>query len=183
MPNYRRIWMPGGTYFFTVNLAIRGRNDLLVRYIDNLRLSIQEVRLKHPFIIHGWVVLPDHMHCLISLPKEDADFPLRWRLIKANFSKRLPAGERLSESQSKRGERGIWQRRYWEHLIRDEQDFNAHMDYIHINPVKHGLVEHVVDWPFSTFHRLVKKGVYPSDWGGSALADSLEYPDRQGGAL
>jgi len=177
MPNYRRIWMPGGTYFFTVNLSDRGQNDLLVRYIDELRSVVQEVKLIHPFTIHGWVVLPDHMHCLLSLPEDDVDFPLRWRLIKAAFSKLIPHKEILSLSRQKRGERGIWQRRYWEHLIRDEQDFNAHMDYIHINPLKHGLVDRVVDWPFSTFHRLVENGIYSPDWGGSALAESLEYQD------
>ena len=177
MPNYRRIWMPGGTYFFTVNLLRRGDNDLLVRYVDQLRFAVREVGQKFPFTIHGWVVLPDHMHCLISLPDGDVDFPRRLRLIKAGFSKRLPDIESVSLSRNKRTERGIWQRRYWKHLIRDERDFNAHMDYIHINPVKHGLVARVRDWPFSTFHRLVEQGVYTAAWGGSVLADSLMYRD------
>jgi len=123
------------------------------------------------------VVLPDHLHCVIELPPGDADFPLRWRLIKMNFSKALPLTELRSKVRIKRGERGIWQRRYWEHLIRDEADFRAHRDYVHINPVKHGLVNGVVDWPHSTFHHLVKQGVYPSDWAGDAAADSLAYED------
>jgi len=166
MPNYRRIWHLGGTYFFTVNLLERGNNDLLVRHIDLLRETIRTVKQRHPFNIHGWVVLPDHIHCVIELPDNDADFPLRWRLIKMGFSKSLPKTERLSVVRQRRGERGIWQRRYWEHLIKDEADYHAHMDYVHINPVRHGLVTTVVDWPYSTFHRLVKTHVYPIDWAG-----------------
>jgi len=177
MPNYRRAWMPGGTYFFTVNLLQRKQNDLLVRNIDNFRAAVHNVRLRHPFTIHGWVVLPDHFHCLISLPQNDADFALRWRLIKGGFAKSIPHTEWQSKSRKKRGERGIWQRRYWEHMIRDERDFSAHMDYIHINPVKHGLVTQVVDWPYSTFHHLVDQGVYNNSWAGSSEANTLGYAD------
>jgi len=166
MPNYRRLWHPGGTYFFTVNLLERGGNDLLVRHIELLRESVRSVKQRHPFKIHAWVVLPDHLHCVIELPKDDMDFPVRWRLIKMGFSKSLPRDERLSEVRRRRGERGIWQRRYWEHLIRDDADYLAHMNYVHVNPLKHGLVDRVLDWPFSTFHGLVKAGVYPSDWAG-----------------
>jgi len=177
MPDYRRAWHPGGTYFFTVNALQRHGNDLLVRHIDLLRDVVREVRRAHAFAIHGWVVLPDHLHCVIELPDGDADFALRWRLIKAGFSKRLPATERRSEVRRARGERGLWQRRYWEHLIRDARDLRAHLDYLHYNPVKHGHVARVADWPFSTFHSLVVKGVYPRDWGGSAAADGLAGPD------
>jgi len=166
MPNYRRAWHPGGTYFFTVNLLERGGNDLLVKHIDLLRTHVRLVKQRHPFVIHGWVVLPDHLHCVIELPEGDMDFPVRWRLIKMGFSKALPREERLSRVRQRRGERGIWQRRYWEHLIKDEADYQAHMDYIHINPVKHGLVDRVVDWPYSTFHHLVEKGIYPLKWAG-----------------
>jgi len=166
MSNYHRAWHPGGTYFFTVNLEQRQGNDLLIRHIDLLRESVRLVRQRHPFAIHGWVVLPDHLHCVIELPPGDADFATRWRLIKARFSRGIPAGEALSPGRSRRGERGIWQRRYWEHLIRDDADFRGHMDYIHINPVKHGLVKKVADWPYSTFLRLIEAGVYPVDWGG-----------------
>ncbi|GJL74924.1 transposase [Nitrosomonas sp.] len=166
MPNYRRLWCPGGTYFFTVNLLQRQGNDLLTRHIDLLRASVATARKAHPFVIHGWVVLPDHLHCVIELPQHDTDFAARWRLIKMGFSKGLPQNEMLGASRARREERGIWQRRYWEHLIRDPRDFNAHMDYVHINPVKHGLVKSVADWPHSTFHKLVKKGVYPADWAG-----------------
>jgi putative transposase len=166
MPDYRRAWQTGGTYFFTVNLLQRQGNDLLTRHVDVLRETVRAVRRRHPFYIHGWVILPDHLHCVIELPVEDADFATRWRLIKMGFSKALPREENISVARLRRGERGIWQRRYWEHLIRDEADFNAHMDYVHINPFKHGLVEQVADWPYSTFHSLVAAGVYPADWGG-----------------
>ena len=155
MPDYRRAWHPGGTYFFTVNLLQRIDNDLLIRHVGLLRDVVRSVRQCHPFVIHGWVVLPDHLHCVIELPPGDADSATRWRLIKMGFSKALPKTERLSRVRRARGERGIWQRRYWEHLIRDEADFRAHMDYVHINPVKHGLVNRVIDWPYATFHFLL----------------------------
>lgn len=176
MSNYRRAWHPGGTYFFTVNLLNRSRNDLLIRHINVLREAVRLVRETHPFIIHAWVVLPDHLHCVIELPQGDIDFSVRWRLIKSHFSKALPATEAISSSRSRRNERGIWQRRFWEHLIRDEQDFSAHMDYVHINPQKHGLVSKVVDWPYSTFHRLVEQGIYPRNWAGGDEAH-VHYPD------
>lgn len=166
MPNYRRAWHPGGTYFFTVNLLQRHSNDLLIQKIDTLRRVVQSVKQRHPFIIHAWVVLPNHLHCVIELPTGDSDFPLRWRLIKLEFSKQMPYTERRSGVRLKRGERGIWQRRYWEHLIRDDADYRAHIDYVHINPLKHGLVSRVRDWPYSTFHRLVQQGIYPHDWAG-----------------
>ena len=174
--DYRRAWHPGGTYFFTVNLLERQGNDLLIRHVDILRDVVRKVRSRHPFIIHGWVVLPEHLHCVIELPEGDCDFATRWRLIKSDFSKSILKDERRSKVRVKRGERGIWQRRFWEHLIRDEEDYNRHVDYIHWNPVKHCLVERVQDWPYSTFHRLVNEGIYPSDWAGGD--DSiLDYSD------
>ena len=176
MPDYRRAWHPGGTYFFTVNLLQRRGNDLLTRHIALLREAVKAVRQRYPFVIHGWVVLPDHLHCVIELPPDDADFAVRWRLIKMSFSKSLPPTERRSKVRMNRGERGIWQRRYWEHLIRDEADFCAHMDYVHINPVKHGLVRQVREWPYSTFHTLVEQGVYPIDWAGGN-EEILEYAE------
>ena len=164
--DYRRVWVAGGTYFFTVNLLERKGNDLLVRYIDVLRAAVARVKVKYPFIIHAWVVLPDHIHCVIELPEGDSNFALRWRLIKILFSKGLPVDEYRSAVRIHRKERGIWQRRYWEHLIRDQQDFENHVNYVHINPVKHGLVKDVSEWPFSTFHSLVKLGIYPQNWAG-----------------
>ncbi len=176
MPNYRRAWHPGGTYFFTVNLLQRKGNDLLIRNIELLRNCVRTVRQRHPFEIHGWVVLPDHMHFVLELPVGERDFATPIRLIKQSFSKVLPANEILSTSREKRGERGIWQRRFWEHLIRDDADFRAHMDYVHINPLKHGLVARVQDWPYSTFHHLVQQGVYPQDWAGG-FEQGLRYEE------
>ena len=176
MPDYRRAWLPGGTWFFTVNLFRRNNNDLLVQHVDRLRAAVAEVRRRHPFVIHAWVVMPDHLHCVISLPEGDADFALRWRLIKIGFSKSLPMVEYRTTVRQRRGERGIWQRRYWEHLIRDDADFAAHVDYVHINPVKHGLVRCVADWPYSTFHRLVAMGIYSADWAGDT-EEAVAAPD------
>lgn len=177
MPNYRRAWHPGGTYFFTVNLLECRGNDLLTRHIDVLRAVVRSVRTRHPFAIHAWAVLPNHLHCVLELPPGETDFATRWRLIKLEFSKALPPTEWRSAVRRKRGERGIWQRRYWEHLIRDQADYRAHMDYVHINPLKHGLVTQVADWPYSTFHRLVEQGIYPADWANGSDADRLDYPD------
>lgn len=174
--DYRRVWYPGGTYFFTVNCLQRKNNHILTEHIGLLRNAVAKVKRTYPFIIHGWVVLPDHMHCIIELPADDADYETRWMLIKMLFSRAIPANERRSDTRIKRRERGIWQRRYWEHLIRDEADYGAHMDYIHINPLKHGLVKCVKDWPYSTFHRLVERGVYAEDWSGG-LEGELAYED------
>ena len=138
MPDYRRAYHPGGAYFFTVNLLRRTDNDLLTRHIDLLRDAVRSVRREHPFEIHGWVVLPDHLHCVLRLPEGDADFTVRWCLIKAGFFRALPKAERRSAMRQCRSERGIWQRRFWEDVIRDEADYAAHMDYMHINPAKHG---------------------------------------------
>jgi putative transposase len=166
MPDYRRFRVPGGTYFFTVNLLERHPNDLLVRHLETLRAVVRAIRPRWPFHIDAWVVLPDHLHCVWTLPPGDDDFTNRWRRIKQGFSKALPPIERRSPVRVARGERGIWQRRFWEHTIRDDEDYAAHVDYCHINPVKHGYVQRVVDWPYSTFHRYVARGVYPSNWTG-----------------
>ncbi len=131
-----------GQFFFTVNLAVR-RQRLLTEYIEKLRAAFRETRRQHPFMIDAMVVLPDHLHAVWTMPESDADFATRWRLIKSAFSRDIPTGERISDSRAAKGERGIWQRRYWEHTIRDENDFAHHIDYTHINPVKHGLVARV----------------------------------------
>lgn len=165
MPNYRRNRLPGGVYFFTVNLLER-KNDLLIQYIDELREATRHVRRSNPFHIDAWVVLPEHMHCIWTLPEGDADYSSRWKAIKIRFAKQVPKTEQPSQLRLRKGERGVWQRRFWEHTIRNEKDYGTHMDYVHINPVKHGLVERVRDWPFSTFHRYVEMGVYPEDWAG-----------------
>ncbi len=165
MPDYRRNRVPGATYFFTVNLLDRDC-PLLVERIDVLRASVRRVRALMPFHIDAWVVLPEHMHALWTLPEHDVDFPRRWRAIKMAFSRSIPAGEARSASRVARGERGIWQRRYWEHTIRDDRDYATHLDYIHFNPVKHGLVTDVAAWPFSSFHQAVRTGLYPLAWAG-----------------
>lgn len=167
MPNYRRYRVPGGCYFFTVNLLER-KNALLVERINLLRESVRQCKTAKPFYIDAWVVLPEHMHTIWTLPEGDEDFSGRWKMIKTLFSKGLLVDERRSPVRIKRGERGIWQRRYWEHCIRDERDYENHMDYLHFNPVKHGWVTKVSDWPYSSFHRYVKQGVYPSDWVGDS---------------
>jgi putative transposase len=176
MPNYRRFYVPGGTYFFTVSLLER-RSDFLVRHIDALREAVRATRRHRPFHIDGWVVLPDHLHCLWTLPPGDADFSNRWKAIKMRFVQTIEPVERRSNVRGKRGERAIWQRRFWEHAIRDEEDYARHLDYIHYNPVKHGWVGSVNDWPYSTFHRYVQAGVYPIDWAGDANND-LECGER-----
>ena len=165
MPDYRRNRVPGGTFFFTVNLRDR-RSDLLVTYIDALRLAVRATRSRTPFHIDAWVVLPDHMHCMWTLPDGDSDFPGRWRAIKIAFSKSLPLDTVRSAVALRKGERGIWQRRYWEHTIRDEEDYARHLDYVHFNPVKHGLVSHAHEWPYSSFRQCVARGLYPIGWLG-----------------
>jgi putative transposase len=165
MPNYRRARVSGGTYFFTLTLSDR-RQDTLTRHIDLLRTAVRRVRTRHPFEIDACVVLPDHIHCVWTLPGGDDAYSLRWRLIKLIVSKGLPPTERRSWKHRARGERGIWQRRFWEHTIRDERDYARHIDYIHYNPVKHGYVNRVGDWPYSSFHRYVRAGMLPANWAG-----------------
>jgi putative transposase len=177
MTNYRRNFVPGGTYFFTVNLADR-RLRLLTDQIEQLRAAFRYAQERHSFTVDATVVLPDHLHAIWTLPEGDADFALRWRLIKSTFSRALPRGEKTSTSRFRRGERGIWQRRYWEHTIRDENDFARHVDYIHFNPVKHGHVSRVGEWPFSSFHKMVRLGIYPEDWAGDVREDGRDFGER-----
>jgi len=151
MVRYRRNLVAGGTFFFTVTLADR-RATLLVDHIHVLRAAFRIARRDRPFAIDAVVVLPDHLHALLTLPVNDADFSGRWRRIKGHFSSALiAAGAKLKRSWN--GDLALWQRRFWEHTIRDESDFARHVDYIHFNPVKHGHVTRVRDWPHSSFHR------------------------------
>jgi putative transposase len=149
MPDYRRNRVPGGTYFFTANLLNR-TSDLLVAGIEVLRAAVRNTRAQAPFHIEAWVVLPDHMHCIWTLPPGDDDYSARWRALKKAFTKAIPAAEYRSATRLRRVERSIWQRRFWEHTIRDERDYAAHMDYVHFNPVKHGHAMAAADWPYST---------------------------------
>jgi putative transposase len=165
MSRYRRAKIEGGVYFFTVVLADRS-SDLLVREIDPLRRIYASVQQRHPFETVAICILPDHLHVVWSLPPNDADYPLRWSLIKGGFSRGLTDRGEQSYSKTAKSERGLWQRRYWEHAIRDDADLEHHVDYVHFNPVKHGHVGRVADWPHSSFHRYVARGVLPADWGG-----------------
>jgi putative transposase len=178
MPNYRRATVAGASYFFTVNLLERHGNDLLVRRVDDLRDCVRQVKNLHPFHIDAWVVLPEHMHAVWTLPPGDANFSQRWRLIKSLFTQRIPKEEVLSPVRLARGERAIWQRRFWEHMIRDEADYARHVDYVHINPVKHGLVPAVAEWPYSSFHRWVRAGAYVPDWAGDPGLEAVGEVER-----
>ncbi|WP_412757971.1 REP-associated tyrosine transposase [Legionella bozemanae] len=160
---YRRVINPGGTYFFTVNLQNR-KSQLLIKYIDELRAVFRHAKNHHPFAIDAIVILPDHLHMIMTLPENDGNFSLRWNLIKGIFSRQLPSQEFISPIQKNRRERGIWQKRFWEHLIRDELDFEHHVNYIHYNPVKHGHVKHPVDWPYSSIHQFIRDGIIPPHW-------------------
>lgn len=164
MVHYRRNRVAGGTYFFTVALRDRTARWLVER-VDDLKLSIQSVKREQPFRIDALVVLPEHLHTVWSLPPEDDDYPGRWRLIKARFSRTL-AKAGVGVQRNTTGEYDLWQRRYWEHTIRDEADLRRCVDYAHYNPVKHAWVQHVSEWPYSTFRHYVKNGVYSQDWAG-----------------
>jgi len=172
MPQYVRAYVPGGAYFFTVALLER-RGRLLTENIEALREALRSVRDRRPFRIDAIVILPDHLHCIWTLPPNDADFSTRWRLIKSSFARAVAPGERLSIRRQMKHERGVWQRRFWEHAIRDQGDYDAHLDYIHFNPVKHGWVPRVAEWPHSSFHRFVRLGLYQPEW--AAPADIREW--------
>jgi putative transposase len=167
---YRRADTPGATYFFTLNAADR-TGQLLTNHIDALRDSFRTVRKSRPFAMDAICVLPDHLHVLMTLPREDADFATRIMLIKQGFSRRVPQGERISASRASKGERRLWQRRYWEHLIRNDVDFERHVDYIHFNPVKLGWAERAADWPHSSIHRFIREGVIESGWASVSGAE------------
>lgn len=168
MPNYRRVLIPGITYFFTVVTYKRQGIPTHPKSRLMLREVVCEVRRQYPFKVYGWVLLPNHTHCIWVLPENDNNYSKRWGLIKARFSKKAKDlfhhEEWMTDSKRKYREATIWQRRFWEHTIRNERDLQTHLDYLHYNPVKHGLVKNVRDWPYSTFHSFVKNGFYPADW-------------------
>lgn len=165
MSTYRRAALPGATYFFTVNLADRGSGALVER-IEDLRAAYAATILEHPVRLDAMVVLPDHLHVVWGLPEGDADFPTRWRKIKARFSRAVGGSHPRSPSKIRKGELGLWQRRYWEHAIRDAADWRRHVEYCWRNPVRHGLVRSPRDWPHSSFHREVRRDLVPADWTG-----------------
>ncbi len=162
MVSYRRNKITGGIYFFTVNSRDR-QSELLIDHIDLLRKATNNVRKARYFQIDAVVILPDHLHTIWTLPPEVIDYSGRWRSIKATFTRALrKSGKQLN--QNNKGEYDVWQRRYWEHTIRNSSDFQKHVDYIHYNPVKHGYVDHVSRWSYSSFHRCVKRGLLPGNW-------------------
>jgi putative transposase len=173
MADYRRSKIAGGTYFFTV--VTHERRPILTTETARtvLREAIQQARTTLPFQIDAWVLLPDHLHAIWTLPIGDANYSARWAIIKLSVSGACAAeiNAPQSDSERKRNERAFWQRRFWEHQIRDDADMARHLDYIHWNPVKHGLVKAVKNWPYSSFHKFVAQGVYPSDWGGREIAN------------
>ena len=164
---YRRAKVAGGTYFFTVVTQKRQKILCLPKNVSLLRDAFGDVKQKYPFIIDAVVILPDHLHCIWTLPENDQDFSTRWRLIKSYFSRKCEtvSPENISISRKKKKQRAIWQYRFWEHLIRDEIDFQYHVEYIHYNPVKHGFVIAPKDWEYSSFHRAVRQGIYDMMWG------------------
>ena len=159
---YRRAYQRGGCYFFTQ--VTKDRNPIFSKTenIALLREAFFRVKQKYPFDIDAAVVLPDHIHCIWRMPEEDCDYSRRWRLIKTWFTKNC------SDSS-------VWQRRFWEHMIRDETDYRHHLDYIHFNPVKHGYVNNAQAWPHSSFKKFEARGYYSPDWGSD-----LDLPEAIG---
>ena len=179
MSYYRRSTIAGGTYFFTVLTYRRQKILTQQNHIETLREAIKHVKQNDPFNIDAWVVLPDHMHCIWTMPPDESDYSKRWGMIKSSFSKqlknKLQRNEWITKSKQKHRETTIWQRRFWEHTIRDDEDYRTHMDYLHYNPVKHRLVKNVKDWPYSSFHKYVKNGFYSNDWGGCEINDAKTF--------
>jgi putative transposase len=174
MRRYIRANTPGATYFLTLTLQDRSAR-YLVDHVAHLRACLAEVKARHPFEIDAMVVLPEHLHALWTLPTNDADFSTRCLLLKQFFTRCLECNGLLdtasSSSRGRKGERSLWQRRFWEHQVRDADDFERHVDYIHFNPVKHGWVLRARDWPYSSLHRYVRAGTLPADWGISAAIE------------
>ena len=177
--NYRRAKTSGGTFFFTVVTHNRRPFLCIPQNIVLLRQAFRYVMRNHPFKIDAIVILPEHLHCLWTLPAGDADFSTRWRLIKSYFSRycAAPVQGQVSRSRSRKQEKAVWQRRFWEHEVRDETDYIQHVEYIHYNPVKHNLVSAPIAWEHSSFGRYVQAGVYPADWGAE---EPIPFPDDVG---
>ncbi|WP_425398251.1 REP-associated tyrosine transposase [Aeoliella sp.] len=184
MPNYRRRYVPGGTYFFTAVTHERRQLFLHESARRLLRCAIETVQESYPFHMFAVCLLPDHLHCVWTLPEGDTNYSMRWRRIKDEFTTQWVArrGEEgiRSESRLAKKERGIWQRRYWEHAVVDEDDLKRCVDYIHWNPRKHGLVENVKDWTWSSFHRFVAAGEYEADWGRANPTPDWDDPEWGG---
>ncbi len=178
MVRYRRNVVPGGTYFFTVTLTDR-TSSALARHVSALRTAFRIARRERPFTIEAIVILPDHLHAIWTLPSGDSDFSGRWRRIKAYFTHRLVAAG-ATVNRHRNGEYALWQRRFWEHTIRNEIDFERHVDYVHFNPVKHKLVSQARDWPYSSLHLYVRRGLKPADWAGDVQEPMMDLGERRG---
>ena len=164
---YRRTFVPGGTYFFTVVAARRRRLFDNEDTIQLVRQAFHHVNTNRPFTVNAMVILPNHLHCIWTLPSSDDDYPTRWRLIKTWVTKHYPSRRHHDTNSSKQRELTLWQARYWEHLIRNGEDYRQHVEYIHYNPVKYGQVRHPWDWPHSSFRQYVREGLYPREWGAT----------------
>jgi putative transposase len=177
---YRRAKISGGTYFFTVVTYSRKSIFINPLNVTLLRDAFRYVMEKLPFKIDAFVLLPDHLHCIWSLPDGDMDFSKRWRFVKSYFTRKcLPEYRDIAnDARIKKNEQAVWQRRFWEHLIRDDNDYLRHVDYIHYNPVKHGHAKATRDWAYSSFHKYVKQGKYDPDWGAG---ESLNFDEKIGG--
>ena len=168
---YRRAFIPGGSFFFTLVTERRRKFFNDENNVEILRQAFRSVKAKRPFNIEAIVIMPDHLHCIWTLPPDDADFSTRWRLIKTWFSKHCPANirEKPGSARQHKKQQAVWQHRFWEHSLRDEKDFTQHVEYIHYNPVRHGYADAPGKWPFSSFHRYVQTGIYPADWGSESM--------------
>jgi putative transposase len=166
---YRRAFLPGGSFFFTVVTEKRRPLFLPSAVVEVLRMAFRAVQTTRPFEVEAMVVLPDHLHCIWTLPPGDADFATRWRLVKTWFTKHCRLRMPPNHARTSKREQAVWQHRYWEHLLRDEADFVRHVEYIHYNPVKHGLVSSPIQWPYSSFRGYVEGGMYPGDWGSGPM--------------
>jgi putative transposase len=165
MVQYRRNFVPGASYFFTVALLNR-TSSLLIDHISILRNAFHAVQAQRPITLNAEVILPDHLHSLWTLPIGEGDYPSRWRALETRFSRQIPSGEWRCASRARKGKREIWRRQYREHTVRVERDKTRHADYIPFNPIQHGHVSHVVQWPYFPFHRFARQGIYPIDRGG-----------------
>ena len=171
---YRRVKLEGATYFFTLVTHERRRLFDDPELVALLAAAVARIQARHPFEHIAYVVLPDHIHTIWQLPPDDADYSMRWRLIKEAFKKAYLKKHRppqINASRQKKGEQGLWQRRFWEHLIKDDKDFADHIHYIHLNPVRHGLVSAPRDWPHSSFATWVARDVYDLTWGSGEMPD------------
>jgi putative transposase len=172
MVHYRRCKIDGGTYFFTVTLKNRN-STILVDHIDDLKKAIKEAKSFLPFTINALVILPEHIHTIWQLPDNDHAYATRWRIIKSKFTKSL-LNKNIVINKDRHGLYNLWQRRFWEHVIRDEQDYINHVNYIHFNPVKHQYVTCARDWPYSTFHEYVRQGLLSENWGCGEKTDIVQ---------